>query len=302
MKYTLQKPVFGGVPRIDISGEQYREYETAHAVLSNALAIEEKYEVLIWNYIDFEKQILDTATENMVRRNVDYSDFFGVRLGFNVRLVNLLTSARLYVEQLTQHAARCIPSEENVKEYVKSLFSKEYDNYFEYRFMEALRNYVQHKALPVHATSQGVSRVDTEEGFRLAYSSDLATLKSNLKKDGGYKKAVLEEIDDKVDLKETTRCYIERLSNVQYTVRERVNPSAQKARDLFEDARKQYGQLYKESLVGLSACKWEDDQVIASVPIIVEWDDVRQQLVKRNRSLGSLSKTYVTGDLKTHNK
>jgi len=41
---------------------------------------------------------------------------------------------------------------------------------------------------------------------------------------------------------------------------------------------------------------------ISSIPLLLNWDDVRVSLQKRNRKLTNLRKRYVTGNIKTHNK
>src|SRR5262245_30667537 len=109
MKYLLKKDVIGDVPEIEITETDYVAYKAARVVLLDGFAIEEKYEILISNYLEFEKQIVEATAASMVRNYLDYSDFFSVRLGFNIRLVNVLTSARLYVDQLEQHVRRCLP-------------------------------------------------------------------------------------------------------------------------------------------------------------------------------------------------
>ena|SRR5687768_5108324 len=110
MKYLLRKVALDKAPEIEITAEEYAEFEKARNILSNALAIEEKYEIVIANYLAFEKRILNTTTGYMVREHLDYSDFFEVRLGLNICLVNLLTAARLYVDQLNQNIRECVPT------------------------------------------------------------------------------------------------------------------------------------------------------------------------------------------------
>ena len=301
MKYLLRKLVSGHVPEIYITEMQYSEYENAMHILSNCLAIEEKYEFVISNYIDFEKQILDATAEYMVREHVDYSDFFQVRLGLNIRLVNLLTAARLYVDQLTHNVRDCLPCDDNAKNVVKELFSKEYDEHFEYRFMEALRNYVQHRGTPVHWTEQGARWTSHEANGLLEYYMELGSKRGLLEEDGGFKKTVLDEIDEKVDLKSATRCYIECISNVHCAAREMIEDSATASRKLLEDAHKQYAEVYDGSLVGLSACAMSGERQFSSVSLLLDWDDIRLQLIKRNRKMINLRKRYVTGRIKAHN-
>lgn len=109
----------------------------ARNILSAAMAVEEKYELLISNYIELEKEVLKATADNMVYQDRGYSDFFDVRLLFNQRLVNLLTSSRLYIDQIQQHIKACLPNNLEASINAKALFSKEYDSHFEYQFMEA---------------------------------------------------------------------------------------------------------------------------------------------------------------------
>jgi hypothetical protein len=302
MKYMLRKGALGNVPEIEISESEYFELQKARNTLSNALAIEEKYEIVISNYLHFEQEILNATTRYMIREHLDYSNFFKVRLSLNVKLVNLLTAVRLYVDQLNQNVTECLADNPNTKDDVKRLFSKEYDENQYYRFMEALRNYVQHRGIPVHWTQQGGRWTSLEDDGLMEYAMELGSQRSYLEEDKKMKKSVLAEIDEKVDLKAATRSYIEAISRVHDSARSMIAESTLSSRKLIEDAHRRYSEEYSGSLVGLSACKWDDHKQIASIPLLLDWDDVRVSLQKRNRKLTNLSKRYATGAIKTHNK
>ena len=298
MKYLLRKLVSGRVPEIDITETQYSEYKNAVHILSNCLAIEEKYEIVISNYVNFEKQILDVTAAYMVREHIDYSDFFQVRLGLNILLVNLLTAARLYVDQLPHKiSAGRLPCGENAKDIIKGLFSKEYDEHSQYRFMEALRNYVQNiqgsQCIGLNKDGGGLHM--SLMVFWSMTGTYFGSQRVLLEEDGEFKKTVLYEIDEKVDLKSATRCYIECISNVHCAAREMIEYSANTSRKLLEDAHKQYSEVYDGSLVGLSACATSDERQISSVSLLLDWDDIRLRLIKRNRKMVNLRKRYVTG-------
>jgi hypothetical protein len=302
MKYLLRKVVLGKVPEIEITAEEYTEFEKAKNILTNALAIEEKYEIVIRNYIGFEKKILDTTNTYMVRTTLGYSDFFEVRLELNIRLVNLLTAARLYVDQLNQNVRECIPNTTDSKELVKEYFSKEYDVNKEYRFMEALRNYVQHRGFPVHLAPQGGRWTSLEDDGLLEYYMELYTIRSYLEEDGKFKKTSLDELDEKIDLKTATRSYMESLSNVHESVRSIIAESVKAARELIEDARRRYAAIHNGSLAGLSACKLSDKKIVCTVPLLLDWDNIRMELQNRNRKLINLKKRYVTSSINIHKK
>jgi hypothetical protein len=302
MKYLLSKMTAGNVPEIEISEETYFAYKEARNVLRNCLAIEEIYEILISSYIELEKQILAYSTSSMIRNQFDYSDMFHIRLGLNVCFVNLLSSARLYVDQLYQYVRECLPQIEDVASGVKRFFQAEFDECLEYRFMEGLRNYVQHRGLPIHWITPVLKWTDLSElGFLECYT-EIGSLKPILAEDTVFKKGVLEELPEKVDLKAFTRRYVESLSNVHASTRELIKESVEHSRRRMEDAHGQYKQVYAESL-GLSAYILSDDEkLIEEVPLILDWDDIRVKLQEQNRKLTNLHKRYVTGKIQTDKK
>ena len=135
MKYTIRVWAIGSYPELIIDEVRFNTLKQARLCLSAALAIEEKYELLISNYLDLEKECLNVTSDSMVRRSKDYSDFFEIRLAFNRRVVNLLTSTKLYIDQIQQHVNSCFPDRSDIGSNVKSFFLYVYDKFFEYRFM-----------------------------------------------------------------------------------------------------------------------------------------------------------------------
>ena len=145
MKYLLRKVVSDDIPEVEITAKEYAAFERARSVLTNALAIEEKYQIVLSNYLAFEKELLVATAVAMVREPLDYSDAFRVQQRLNICLANLLTAARLYEGSISQNVRECVPDVPGAEDKVENLFSKEYGENKAYRFMKALRNYVQHR-------------------------------------------------------------------------------------------------------------------------------------------------------------
>jgi hypothetical protein len=95
VKYIIRKAVLELTPEIEISRDEYDLLREARGVLIAALAIEEKYEILIANYLTLETKLLQIAATNTVRRTLTYAEFFDTRSTLNIDLVNLLTAARV---------------------------------------------------------------------------------------------------------------------------------------------------------------------------------------------------------------
>ncbi|HHB1596369.1 TPA: hypothetical protein ACN976_004559, partial [Vibrio campbellii] len=210
MQFKLKTWALGSFPEIEISNEQFQSLYQSAEVLKAAMAIEEKYELVISNFLDLEKDSLAVSSDYMVRRSNNYSEFFDIRSTFNRRIVNLLTSTKLYIDQIQQHVKICNPE---LTACVKNEFSKEYDTLFEYRFMEALRNYVQHRGLAVHLVSHPAKWIEDDESL-LEFQTKIYTQKTNLEGDKAFKKSVALEMPDKVELILSSRKYISAISRV----------------------------------------------------------------------------------------
>ncbi|HDM8130293.1 hypothetical protein [Vibrio harveyi] len=295
MQFKLKTWALGSFPEIEISNEQFQSLYQSAEVLKAAMAIEEKYELVISNFLDLEKDSLAVSSDYMVRRSNNYSEFFDIRSTFNRRIVNLLTSTKLYIDQIQQHVKICNPE---LTACVKNEFSKEYDTIFEYRFMEALRNYVQHRGLAVHLVSHPAKWIEDDESL-LEFQTKIYTQKTNLEGDKAFKKSVALEMPDKVELILSSRKYISAISRVHSFIRSNIDTVVKSSRDLIESTINQYQDINDGESIGLCAVSFEADgrldNIIERVPLFLSWDDVRIELTNRNRCISNLEKRYVSG-------
>jgi hypothetical protein len=109
------------------------------------------------------------------------------------------------------------------------------------------------------------------------------------------KKAVFNEMPEDVDLKATSRRYVESISKIHEVARGLIAGSVNSARAAIEAARARYAAVYPDNLVGITASAMREEREVSFVPLHLEWDDVRIELQKRNVQLANLAKRYVTG-------
>jgi hypothetical protein len=89
--------------------------------------------------------------------NLTWTSMFSDISRINRSLPNLLTITRIYTDPVKHDMGTlsALP-----KEPILNCFGQEYDSYFEYRLMEALRNHVQHHGMPITELSYPQSWVD----------------------------------------------------------------------------------------------------------------------------------------------
>lgn len=109
---------------------------------------------------------------------------------------------------------------------IKRETNRQYDAHLCYRVMEALRNYAQHAALPIHGvTTHAVW--DREDGpSSIAFAVLPIVNCERLAQDGQFKKSVLEEISqlERIEFKPIVREYIEGVSAVHDAFRKMTDP------------------------------------------------------------------------------
>lgn len=291
--YELKISALSTFPRISISSDRFSELVLAKKILSESLAIEEKYEILLQNYIDLEKVLLVATLEDSVFTRSGYSNFFEKRLLYNRMLVNLLTAARLYVDQIPNHIENCTNNTE-VKTIFKKTLSNKYDSLKEYRFMEAVRNYVQHKGLAIGLiTNRGYwnsNRTKREECI------DIYASKKLLNEDKSFKKSVLKDFEEKIPLKQCVRVYMTAISEINENARSILFEKVTEARSKIQLTMSEYEKVYPESLLGLSAFKIVNKKIDKEISIFLEYDDIRLALADKNRgnALVNLHKLAIT--------
>lgn len=287
--YSLHALVLDGNPELPLDEKEFNDLKQAKVCLNAALALEENYDLLLGNYRELELEVISAAVTDMTAMSHEYKDFFEIRTAINRRVVNLLSATRMYLDQYPQSLKKIGASPEAAK----AACSKAYDDFFEYRFMEALRNHAQHEGLAVHGVTMGGRWLPPDEPKHLQFSIVPYALKAALE-DSDFKKKVLAECPDKVPLIPAARIHVGGISSVHKKVRDLIAPFVSKARHLVEAAISRHETEAKKRYSGIAAIEKENGVVVEKVPLFVEWDDVRQKLLERNHSVENLAKRFVT--------
>lgn len=89
---------------------------------------------MIENYEEFEREIFALTLAYMVRNNLTWSSMSDAKLLLSRRIVNLLATCRLYVDQ-AKHSVSSSQLGDCTPEQAAALFSEQYDKTVGYRIM-----------------------------------------------------------------------------------------------------------------------------------------------------------------------
>lgn len=144
--YGITRISLGAQPFIEISREDYKDILKAAQRLIVGNEIEDVFDVLIANYVEFEKELLSIVVEESVLLQAP-EELFDHKLTLGRRLTNVMTAARAYRDQMPS-LMNDLGAAYGMEEFVR-LLHEQYDARFGYRLMEALRDHAQHVAQPV---------------------------------------------------------------------------------------------------------------------------------------------------------
>lgn len=275
------KNALGQFPRLEINLDQFQKILHAKKVLRNALFIEEKFEILLSNFIELKTNIEQEALETTFILNGTYSVALKQRLLFERRLANLLTSTKTYVDQVPSKVRDCFVDNDGLIDKVKSYFHLEYDSSLQYRFMEMLRNHVQHNGIAINLVSLNLGK----HNGSLVNSILLYSFKSDLAQNKKNKKETINELPEKIDILESCQNYISSMGRIHKKFRNEIKDQVSISRNLLEDKIHEYAKLCDP--LGLNVFS-ENDGDIESFPILLDWDNVRLELMEKNKNLEEL--------------
>jgi hypothetical protein len=303
MPFALTKSVLGYKLFIAISEEEYQAISNAKKKLLEALYLEEKLDIVIENYLEFEMELLASSTRQMVNRGQNYSWFQEEINKLNRRVVNLLSAGRLYLDHSMHHLSNMYGDKSEHIETIKKYRSEEYDLKLGFRVMEAMRNYVQHRGFPIQRWSYNAKRIEKKDKFQLLFTLTPFIIVEELRGDKKFKKSVideLEEIGKEIDIKPLVREYIAGIANFHEKVRlVMVKDVLSWEKMLFTCIDKFKEKTSpEESVIGLSAVITGDRGTYRGVvPIFTEFIEHRRELEKKNKTLSTLGIRYVTSEI-----
>lgn len=296
--YVLTRRVLQRSPEIAIDATRYAALSDAMRIQRAALEIEEKFDLVVANYEELEREILTLTLTHAVRSDFTWASMSSDRLLLGRRLVNLLTTCRLYVDQVTHSVSRS-RTPGCTREQAEKVFSDQYDGNLAYRIMDALRNHVQHRTLAIVGIAYGCRR-EREEAIQslLEFTLSLPLDLEVLREDGRFKKRTLEELENlpknRQDVILFVRQYVESLGRAQERLRELLATAVERA-DADVDSALTEWTTVSDTSTGLVALKRHDRS--SSDEYVGVTDNLRQrreELVASNRSLANLASSFVS--------
>jgi hypothetical protein len=220
-KLGLMRFVLGSPQVLEIEQPVADALVRGMQVIWEMVSVEQKFAILMGNFLELEQELASRVLIQAYTSGRQTQEFFDDKQSFNRRLINVLTATKLYTDQSHHHVKILFPGEPDRWQELKACFSRQYDDRLSFRTMEALRNYAQHRGLPIQGLTMGSRKVDYDTpNIRWEYNVATNIIISELESDTQFKRAVLDELRSLggekgvIDIKMMVREYVECLATV----------------------------------------------------------------------------------------
>ncbi|MCK1553427.1 hypothetical protein IVB11_31365 [Bradyrhizobium sp. 177] len=132
------------MPSVEITRDEYDAVKPARMAIGELIAIEEKFDAVMENYVELEETIHNLGIRLLAFETRNYEEMAAPLNHVSRRVSNLLSSTRLYRDALPQHARQLLGRKHPAVQPLLSLKSDSPEHPMAYRQMEAVRNYAQH--------------------------------------------------------------------------------------------------------------------------------------------------------------
>lgn len=274
-KYIVYSKNLSNTFEDSIDEQTYNELSQSKEILFEAHSKENMYNIILMNYYEFEQELFQILLKNEIF-NFTYSSLNDAYSKIEQRILNLFSSITLYldsfkfeknIDKFSNHLA---DEFKNISDYIE----KEKENNIEIKLMKFLRNHIQHNGLLIENISLNGRNLTQElREETLIFHINKKNIKAKW-----FQVDKFSKLEDKIDLKKVVRGYMDFISNIHNFFREVTDKKTLISRQKFEKIIKTYDD-YKCLFVAKSV----GDSKIDEITILLDWDDIRVQLVNKNR-------------------
>jgi hypothetical protein len=305
MNYYLGTIALGSDQWFPIDPIHYETIREHKANLIRSLEIEERFDILLGNYREFEEDILKMALRHAVIPTQQANDCHSQRREVNRRIANFLSSARLYLDHLRHDIKSIFGADSTPVKGLKVNISAQFDSSFSYRLMEALRNHVQHRGLAAPSFSVNHQLTELRPGAQVACTVTPQMVKRYLLADSKLTakiRAEIEALPDSTDLKPHIREYMGCLNRINNQVRALIQAGLPEweatIRKTIDGFKSHFSLSDDASTVALAIFQCEEEMpcpILERDDIFMDFIEYRTHLANENRVAEELETHFATG-------
>lgn len=271
----------------------------ARVCTAQALAMEDKYSLILQNYFEFEQALHRLALENLLYRANKWTDHVDNIRDVNRVLMNLLTAKKMYVDQIPQHINRIYAPSDAESRLFTEATRKEFDGFLGYRVMYTLRNHAQHGDFPVQSLSLGSTWQEDGQARHCAHTAIAFAHRDDVVQNTDLNakvRAEVSEMPEKIDLVPLVRESMSCFARLHRTMRETIGERLANAESTLKHAHAHFEAHAGRRPVALYIVHVGDDgSELESHSIFLDALERRARLELQSATLTNMEQHYVSG-------
>lgn len=282
---------------ISISEEKYDSISKAWQKILDAYFIEQKFMILLENYLELESDIYFNVINRESWADKSWSKGVDFIHHCNRRLLNFLTTSRVYFDQVPIHLSTFSSEENSLKHLFKTQANYHYDSSFSFRLLEALRNHAQHYNLPLDGTTINITKVKRDDDNVREHNLALVINVKSLIRNKDFKSRVKAEVQERYqfssfDARPHIHDYISLIAEIHSRIRVEIDSLYAEAEAYIKGSIRQFCDMEVNKAHGFGLQK-EKSPVI---DIFMDPIKRREELILRHRELNIHEKVSVPFD------
>ena len=291
MTFKLVQKLLGAASPIEIGEHDFNALAEARSCAHHAWAVEEKYALVLGNYLELEREVHRLTIEFALFNDDPHNRLLDGLRDMNRVLMNLLSSQKTYLDQVPQHINQiCGPDNVEFGRF-RQKTRDEFDTYPGYSVLAGLRNHAQHQDLPIQYLSQRSFNDRSREPSVRVNSLSATCDRDELLRSGKFSasvRKVLEGLDAQFDVLPLAGQCMSSFARLHLFLREMLRDRIDTADGLLRDTHERFRVHAAEAkLFGLHAVRFGKDGAEA------ESFAVTTNVVDRRKRLEAQSSTNV---------
>lgn len=278
---------------------EYNTLKVAKSILIEILEFEEKIVLLLESYQEYEQELFKATMRAMVWGFEDWSALMDTRLTINRRIAGLLTACKMYNDQTSHTFSNIFGSKSEQLNNLNNLKEKERKNSASFKFMEGLRDYVQHQGMPVFRLTNDVRliNIDGEDIREYTFDALLYITKVNASKRKNSTALLAEEPNQYISIKPLIRQYIDAFIRLHLASRSILAEKVASSDNVVQEILDRCSTTAESVVKKIDLMSIEGEEVIETTPISLDWKQRRcriEQLLSYERNFqGGIVTTRV---------
>lgn len=304
MNCYLRRIVLGSPTQLPLTTAQFHAVKDAETALGVLADCEEKFDLAFDNFIELEADTAHALLVHMYRTLSNEEAFHDLRLTVARRVVNLLTSGKMYVDHMLGDLKRL--KRVDLLHLMTEEIDKARSTSLNYEIAEALRDISQHRTLPVGGLTLSSRWLDTEglpwrpraerglSEYSMTFYVQSDVLDSDRKLTADFKSRVKSR-GGKIDLFTVVRGYMDSLGGIHQTFRAITEVERENWYRVHGDLIQEFkNESKEEGVIGLAAEAVTLDDSREQIYLIEKEKSRLVKLIERNRVLHNVSSRFFS--------